>query len=74
LALSIAAIQPNRIKVKIVVKYWGHWVMRCWCSYPSAAKCKWWCHRHPIKIQNGSAFLLPAYPGYPGKEAIKWVY
>jgi len=24
-----------------------------------------------IKIQNGSAFLVPAYPGCPGKEAVK---
>jgi len=26
-----------------------------------------------IKIQNGSAFQIPAYPGYPGKEAVNWV-
>ena len=26
-----------------------------------------------IKIQNGSAFLVPAYPGCLGKELIKWV-
>jgi len=26
------------------------------------------------KIQNGSAFLVPAYLGCPGKEAVKWVY
>ena len=26
-----------------------------------------------IKIQNGSAFLIPAYAGCPGKEAIKCV-
>ena len=36
------------------------------------------CHCHAviscfIKMQNGSAFLVPAYPGCPGKEAIKWV-
>jgi len=24
-----------------------------------------------VKIQYGSAFLLPAYPGCPGKEAVK---
>jgi len=24
-----------------------------------------------IKIQNGSTFLVPAYPGYSGKKAIK---
>jgi len=26
-----------------------------------------------IKIQNGFAFLVPAYPGCPGKKAIRWV-
>ena len=26
-----------------------------------------------IKIQNGLTFLVPAYPGCPGKETIKWV-
>jgi len=40
--------------------------------------CMWsnWCHCHPIiscsiKIQIGSTFLVPAYPGCPGHEAIK---
>jgi len=38
-----------------------------WCS---------WCHCHPIiscssKIQIGFTFLVPAYPGCPGKEAVK---
>ena len=36
------------------------------------------CYYHPffscfIKIQIGLTFLVPAYPGCPGKEAIKWV-
>jgi len=42
--------------------------------------CIWssWCHCHHIicsfiKIQNGLTFLVPAYPGCPGKEAIKRV-
>jgi len=26
-----------------------------------------------IQIQTGFAFLVPAYPGCPEKEAIKWV-
>ena len=26
------------------------------------------------KIQIGFTFLVPAYPGYPGKEAVKWLY
>jgi len=25
-----------------------------------------------VKIQNGSAFLLPTYTGCPGKKSIKW--
>jgi len=27
----------------------------------------------PIKIQIGLTFLVPAYPGCSGKEAVKWV-
>jgi len=26
----------------------------------------------PSKIQIGFTFLVPAYPGCPGKEAVKW--
>jgi len=26
-----------------------------------------------IRVLNGSAFQIPDYPGFPGKEAIKWV-
>jgi len=26
-----------------------------------------------IKIQIGLAFLVPDYPGWPEKEAVKWV-
>jgi len=43
--------------------------------------CIWssWCQRHPIisyiiKIQNGSAFLVQAYTGCPGKEAMELVF
>ena len=37
-----------------------------------------WCHCQLIiscfiKIQIGLVFLVPAYPGCPGKEAAKWV-
>jgi len=42
--------------------------------------CIWssWCHGHPIiacfiKIQNSLTFLVLAFPGCPGKEAVKWV-
>jgi len=40
--------------------------------------CIWssWCHCHPIiscfiKIQNGFILMMPAYPGCPGKQAVK---
>jgi len=26
------------------------------------------------KVQIGFTFLVPAYPGCPGKEAVKWLY
>jgi len=42
--------------------------------------CIWssWCHCHLIiscfiKIKIGLTFLVPAYPGCPGKEAVKWM-
>jgi len=53
-----------------------------WLSVCSKVQvvCIWsgWCNCHPIiscftKIQNGSAFLVLAYPGCPGKQAVKWV-
>ena len=61
-----------------------NWVMRCWCGYLSGARLFAYgpgdatsipkphhlsCH---LKIQTGFTFLLvPAYPGCPGKEAVK---
>ena len=55
--------------------------LRCWHSYLS--RCKWlhMVQLMPllpiiscfVKIQNGLIFLVPAYLGCPGKEAIKWV-
>jgi len=53
-----------------------------WLSVCSKVQmiCTWssWCHCHPIiscfiKIQTRLTFLVPGYPGCPGKEAIKWV-
>jgi len=26
-----------------------------------------------VKILNGFTFMVPAYPGCPGKEAVKWL-
>jgi len=57
-------------------------VLRCWHSYLTEARYKWfciwsiWCHCHPIiscfvKSQNGSALLVPAYPCCFGKDSIK---
>ena len=52
--------------------------MRCCHGYLSRARCRWFSYGHCypvisciIKIQIGLAFLLPAYPGSSGKEAIK---
>ena len=42
--------------------------------------CKWsrWCHCHPtisyfIKTQIALTFLVSACPGFPGKQAVKWL-
>jgi len=51
----------------------------CWYGYLSESRCKWFAYgpadatATPIKIQNASAFLVPAYPGCPGKKATKWL-
>jgi len=53
--------------------WWGAGV------YLSGTKCRWSAYRpadampphHLCKIRNGSAFMVPAYPGCPGKEAVK---
>jgi len=58
---------------------------RCWLDVRKSIwsevqmACIWssWCHPPVIscfiKIQLGLTFLMPAYPGCPGKEAVKWV-
>jgi len=54
-----------------------------WLSVCSEVQiiCIWssWCHCHTIisyfiKVQIGLIFLVPAYRGFPGKEAVKWVF
>ena len=54
------------------------WVMRLSLCSKVQVICIWssWCRCHSviscfIKIQTGLTFLVPACPGYPGKEAIK---
>ena len=58
-----------------------NWVMTCWRGYLSGARCKW---LHMVQlmslpphclteVENGWTFLVPAYPGCPGKEAVKRV-
>ena len=62
------------------------WVMRCWCGYLPGTKCRFFCiwsswlhcnpkphHILPRLIQTGFTLPVPAYPGCPGKEAVKWV-
>ena len=59
------------------------WVMRCWHSYLSGVRCKWFVYGPADATATPSSlaslksfvltFLVPAYPGCPGKEAVKWV-
>ena len=56
-----------------------NWVVRYWHGYLSGAKCIWhrWCHPpHLLLLQYNPerfTFLVLAYPGCPGKKAIKWM-
>jgi len=57
-----------------------NWVMRCWRGYLSGARCEWFAYGPADATATPSSiaslkltFLVPAYPGCPGKEAIKWV-
>jgi len=62
-----------------------NWVMRCRHDYMTGVRCTWLTYFPAdatatptiscfIKIQTGSTFLVPAYPGCPGKEAVKRVF
>jgi len=67
---SIWAVKKMSDKVLAWLSVWSEVQVICiWSS---------WCHCHPIiscfiKIQIGLNFLVSAYPGCPGKEALKWV-
>jgi len=65
-----------------------NWVMRCCYGYLSEARCRLFAYgpadatampsQNPIiscliLIQTGFTFLVSAYPGCPGKEAVKRV-
>jgi len=60
-----------------------NWVVGCWRGYLSGARCKLAYTAQlmllPLtvsrfsKIQIGFTFLVPAYPGGPGKRAVKWL-
>ena len=55
----------------------------CWRTSIKGVRCKWFAYGPAdvtatpsscfIKIPNGLTFLVPANPGCPGKEAIKWL-
>jgi len=51
--------------------------MRCWHGYLSGTRCRWFAYgpadatASSLASLNGLVFLVPAYPGCPGKEAIK---
>ena len=55
-------------------------VVGCWRGYLSGARCRLaygpgdaTATHCSSKIQIGFTFLVPAYPGCPGKEAVKWL-
>jgi len=58
-----------------------NWVVRYWRGYLSRARCKWFAYgpadataTHRLLLQwnpEWFTFLVPAYPGCPGKKAVK---
>jgi len=67
-------IQPVKKLSGGVLAWLSVWGKVQICISPS------WCHCHTLSLaplnqdwfyQNGSAFLVPAYPGCPGKKAVK---
>ena len=48
-------------------------VVGYWRGYLSGARCRLLTVSCCSKIQIGFTFLVPAYPGCPGKEAVKWL-
>ena len=67
----------------LVVRQEGHLACKklsggvlAWLSVWSKVQtCIWsvWCHCHSLSLQIGFTFLVPAYPGSPGKRAVKRV-
>jgi len=58
------------------VKNWVTWLF-LWSEIQMICMWSSWCHCQPviscfIKIQTGLTFLVLAYPGCPGKKAVKW--
>jgi len=64
----------------------GVYTKRWWCGYLSGARCRLFAygpadatavskshHLLPHLNPDWFTFLVPAYPGCPGKEAVKWV-
>ena len=59
------------------IEWWGLAWLSVWSEVPLICICHL-IHYHPIiscfiKIHTGLTFLMPAYPGCPRKEAIKWL-
>jgi len=50
-----------------------NWAMRCWHGYLSGARSNWFAYGPADKIKIGLTFLflIPAFPGCPGKEVVK---
>ena len=62
----------------VKIDWWSVGMVICLEQGADDLLCSSWCYCHLIiccffKIQIGVTFLVPTYPGSPGKEAIKWV-
>ena len=75
--IHIITHQNNKDNTSIYTEWWGTGVVICLergadlqmaqlMPLPLTVSCS-------SKIQIGFTFLVPAYPGCPGKEAVKWL-
>jgi len=82
-AFSASTLLVGRQEEHLVCK---NWVMMYWCGYLSGARCRLFAcgpadttaSQNPvisclIEIQTDFTYLVPAYPGCPGKEAVQWL-
>jgi len=77
-AFSALMLLVGRQEVHAACK---NWVVRYWHGYLSGARCRWFAYGladatatpsslAPVTSRNGFNFLVPAYPGCPGKRPL----